>query len=125
MTIRKNAFSVIVEVFERHGATTLDTQVFELREALIGKYGEDSKLVYDIADKGGELCSWRYDLTVLFSRFAAMDGLTSLKRYQIDKVYRSDNSSKGRYPEFYQCGFDIAGSSEKMTPDFEFIRIFT
>ncbi|AES77554.1 lipoxygenase [Medicago truncatula] len=76
MTIRKKAFSVMVEVFERHGTTTLDTPVFELREALIGKYGEISKLVYDIADKGGELCSWRSDLTVPFSRFADMDGKT-------------------------------------------------
>jgi len=51
MTIRKKAFSVIQEVFERHGATVLDTPVFELRETLIGKYGEDSKLIYDLADQ--------------------------------------------------------------------------
>ncbi|GAU47900.1 hypothetical protein TSUD_25150 [Trifolium subterraneum] len=51
MTIRKKAFSVIEEVFERHGATALDTPVFELRETLMGKYGEDSKLIYDLADQ--------------------------------------------------------------------------
>lgn len=51
MTIRKNAFTVIEEVFERHGATMLDTPVFELRETLTGKYGEDSKLIYDLADQ--------------------------------------------------------------------------
>jgi len=55
----------------------------------------------------------------------AMYGLTSLKRYLIAKAYRRDNPSKGRYPEFYQCGFDIAGSSEKMAPDFEVVRILT
>ena len=27
-------------------------QVFELRETLMGKYGEDSKLIYDLADQG-------------------------------------------------------------------------
>jgi len=30
----------------------------------VGKYGEDSKLIYDLADQGGELSSLRYDLTV-------------------------------------------------------------
>ncbi|XP_061344947.1 histidine--tRNA ligase, cytoplasmic [Gastrolobium bilobum] len=125
MTIRKKAFRIIEEVFERHGATALDTPVFELRETLMGKYGEDSKLIYDLADQGGELCSLRYDLTVPFARFMAMNGLTSLKRYQIAKVYRRDNPSKGRYREFYQCDFDIAGPSEKMGPDFEVVRILT
>lgn len=51
MTIRKKAFAIIEEVFERHGATALDTPVFELRETLMGKYGEDSKLIYDLADQ--------------------------------------------------------------------------
>ncbi|KAE8022261.1 hypothetical protein FH972_008076 [Carpinus fangiana] len=51
MTIRKRAFSIIEEVFERHGATALDTPAFELRETLMGKYGEDSKLIYDLADQ--------------------------------------------------------------------------
>ncbi|KAE9597542.1 putative histidine--tRNA ligase [Lupinus albus] len=125
MTIRKKAFSIIEAVFERHGATALDTPVFELRETLTGKYGEDSKLIYDLADQGGELLSLRYDLTVPFARFMAMNGLTSLKRYQIAKVYRRDNPSKGRYREFYQCDFDIAGPSEKMGPDFEVVRILT
>ncbi|TKY60970.1 Histidine--tRNA ligase [Spatholobus suberectus] len=125
MTIRKKAFSIIEEVFERHGATALDTPVFELRETLMGKYGEDSKLIYDLADQGGELLSLRYDLTVPFARFVAMNGLASFKRYQIAKVYRRDNPSKGRYREFYQCDFDIAGQSEKMAPDFEVVRILT
>lgn len=35
-----------------------------LQETLTGKYGEDSKLIYDLKDQGGELLSLRYDLTV-------------------------------------------------------------
>ena len=54
-----------------------------------------------------------------------MNGITSFKRYQIAKVYRRDNPSKGRYREFYQCDFDIAGQYEKMGPDFEIIKILT
>lgn len=35
-----------------------------VQETLTGKYGEDSKLIYDLKDQGGELLSLRYDLTV-------------------------------------------------------------
>ncbi|KAI9082182.1 hypothetical protein K1719_035922 [Acacia pycnantha] len=125
MTVRKKGFSVIDEAFERHGPTILDTPVFELRETLMGKYGEDSKLIYDLADQDDELCSLLYDLTVPFARYVAKNGLTSFKRYQIGKVYRWDNPSKGRNREFYQCDFDIAGQFEKMGPDFEILRSLT
>ncbi|RID71041.1 hypothetical protein BRARA_C03005 [Brassica rapa] len=125
MIVREKAFLIIQNVFKKHGATALDTPVFELRETLMGKYGEDSKLIYDIADQGGELCSLRYDLTVPFARYVAMNGIASFKRYQIAKVYRRDNPSKGRYREFYQCDFDIAGLSEPMGPDFEVVKILT
>ncbi|CAD6334606.1 unnamed protein product [Miscanthus lutarioriparius] len=125
MAIRERAFSIITSVFKMHGATALDTPVFELRETLMGKYGEDSKLIYDLADQGGELCSLRYDLTVPFARYVAMNSISALKRYQIAKVYRRDNPSKGRYREFYQCDFDIAGVYEPMEPDFEVISVLT
>ncbi|KAL3737497.1 hypothetical protein ACJRO7_019096 [Eucalyptus globulus] len=123
MAVREKAFSIIKEVFKKHGATALDTPVVELNETLMGKYGEDSKLIYNLADQGGERCSLRYDLTVPFARYMAMNGLTSLKRYQIAKVYRRDNPSKGRHREFYQCDFDIAGQNVRMGPDFEVIEV--
>ncbi|KAG6466286.1 histidine--tRNA ligase, cytoplasmic-like [Zingiber officinale] len=125
MAIRERAFSIITGVFKMHGAVALDTPVFELRETLMGKYGEDSKLIYDLADQGGELCSLRYDLTVPFARYLAMNNINALKRYQIAKVYRRDKPSNGRYREFYQCDFDIAGQYETMEPDFEVIKVLT
>lgn len=54
-----------------------------------------------------------------------MNNINALKRYQIAKVYRRDNPSKGRYREFYQCDFDIAGHYETMEPDFEVIKVLT
>ena len=39
----------------------------------MGKYGEDQKLIYDLADQGGELLSLRYDLTVIYIRFLSGD----------------------------------------------------
>ncbi|NWX36744.1 SYHC protein, partial [Notiomystis cincta] len=62
MSIRERAFGAIIACFKRHGAEVIDTPVFELKETLMGKYGEDSKLIYDLKDQGGELLSLRYDL---------------------------------------------------------------
>lgn len=65
MAVRKEVIRKIEGIFERYGAVTIDTPVFELRDVLMGKYGDEgSKLVYDLADQGGEICSLRYDLTV-------------------------------------------------------------
>lgn len=132
MLLRQSIFRKITDVFELHGGVTIDTPVFELKEILSGKYGEDSKLIYDLQDQGGEICSLRYDLTVRagarcgegdgrrwelmrvvslaqvpFARFLAMNGsqYPNIKRYHIAKVYRRDQPamSKGRMREFYQC----------------------
>lgn len=128
MQLRQSIFRKITNVFEKHGGVTIDTPVFELKEILSGKYGEDSKLIYDLQDQGGELCSLRYDLTVSlhaasswppklinlflaaqvpFARFLAINGsqYPNIKRYHIAKVYRRDQPAmtKGRMREFYQC----------------------
>lgn len=90
----------IISVFKRHGAVELDTPVFELKGVLMGKYGEDSKLIYDLEDQGGEKCSLRYDLTVPFARFMAMNtDIKRIKRFHIGKVYRRDQPamSRGRF----------------------------
>ena len=125
MAIRELAFNKIVSVFKRHGAVAIDTPVFELRETLTGKYGEDSKLIYDLADQGGELLSLRYDLTVPFARYVALNGIMNIKRYHIAKVYRRDQPqmNRGRFREFFQCDFDIAGSYSAMVPDAEVLKV--
>merc|ERR1719187_1743437 len=125
MAVREKVFNKIVSTFKRHGAETIDTPVFELKEVLTGKYGEDSKLIYDLADQGGEMLALRYDLTVPFARYCAMNKITNIKRYHIAKVYRRDNPSiaRGRLREFYQCDFDIAGAYDVMIPDAECVKI--
>ncbi|KFP89972.1 Histidine--tRNA ligase, cytoplasmic, partial [Apaloderma vittatum] len=125
MAIRERVFDAIITCFKRHGAEVIDTPVFELKETLTGKYGEDSKLIYDLKDQGGELLSLRYDLTVPFARYLAMNKITNIKRYHIAKVYRRDNPAmtRGRYREFYQCDFDIAGQFDPMIPDAECLKI--
>jgi len=76
MAIREKMFAVIMNVFKRHGGMALDTPVFELKEVLTGKYGEDSKLIYDLQDQGGELCSLRYDLTVPHIKLSLSPSIT-------------------------------------------------
>ncbi|XP_023934272.2 histidine--tRNA ligase, cytoplasmic isoform X1 [Bicyclus anynana] len=127
MTIRNNVLQKIITVFKRHGAECIDTPVFELKEVLTGKYGEDSKLIYDLKDQGGEILSLRYDLTVPLARYLAMNKINNLKRYHIAKVYRRDNPAmtRGRYREFYQCDFDIAGQYDLMVPDAECLLVVT
>ena len=55
----------------------------------------------------------RYDLTIPFARYVAMNyGQLTLpfKRYQIQPVWRADRPQRGRYREFYQCDCDVVGS---------------
>ena len=57
----------------------------------------------------------------------AQNRIATMKRYHIGKVYRRDNPkmTRGRYREFYQCDFDIAGDFDVMVPDAECIKIIT
>jgi hypothetical protein len=66
----------------------------------------------------------RYDLTVPFARFVALNGIGAIKRYHVGKVYRRDNPAieRGRFREFYQCDFDIAGGHAGMVPDAEVLK---
>lgn len=77
--------------------------------------------MYDLEDQGGELCSLRFDLTVPFARWLAMNSIQHVKRYQLAKVYRRDQPAiaRGRLREFHQCDFDIAGVYDPMIPDAE------
>lgn len=126
MAIKEEAMDIIKRVFKLHGAVEIDTPVFERKDLLLGKYGEQQKLIFDLADQGGELLSLRYDLTVPFARFLATHNINKIKRFHIGKVYRRDQPSlkTGRFREFYQCDFDIAGPSAPMIADAESLKVF-
>jgi len=125
MAVREEVTSIIKNVFKRHGAATIQTPVCEQKEILTNKYGEDSKLIFELKDQGGELLALRYDLTVPFARYLAQNGVKELKRYQIAHVYRRDQPymTRGRYREFIQCDFDIAGNYYDMFADAECIKV--
>lgn len=123
--LRERIFQIIINCFKTHGAQPLKTPVCERRELLAGKYGEESKLIYNLEDQGGELLSLRYDLTVPFARYLGQNKIQTMTRYQIAEVYRRDNPSitKGRFREFYQCDIDFAGICDPMRFDSECLEI--
>jgi len=99
---------------------------FVFQALLKEKYGEDSKLIYELKEQDPEeSLALRYDLTVPFARYLVQNKIVSMKRYHIGKVYRRDNPkmTRGRYREFYQCDFDIAGKFDSMIPDAECVKI--
>lgn len=113
----QNLISRVEQSFQNAGGIPLDTPVFERTDVLLGKYGEeaDTKLIYRLADEGGEALALRYDLTVPFTRYIKESGIKQMRRYTIGKVYRRDqpNKNAGRFREFIQADFDIFGEQQE------------
>jgi histidyl-tRNA synthetase len=115
------------DLFKSYGGIGLDTPVFEIRENLMGKYGEEAenKLVFNLEEtKGedGEKYTLRYDLTVPKMRFILQNNIKKSRIYSIGKVYRRDQPSKGRFREFYQADFDIVGE-ETLTSEVFLLKL--
>ena len=114
---RKRRFMInaIAPVLEKYGFSPIETPTVEFADTLLGKYGEEEKLVYQFEDKGGRKLALRYDLTVPLARFVANNiGLLkpNFARYQIGQVFRGENPQKGRRREFTQFDFDTVGSGD-------------
>jgi histidyl-tRNA synthetase len=102
------------QVYRSYGFAPIDTPALEYAEILVGKGGEESdRLIYRFLDHGQRDVALRFDLTVPFARFAAehIGKLgTPFKRYHVGPVWRGENTSAGRYREFWQCDFDTIGT---------------
>jgi histidyl-tRNA synthetase len=114
---REYVFNIVRDVFHTFGFEPLQTPVLELRETLMGKYGDEAeKLIYDAQHPGGkEQVAMRYDLTVPLARVVAQyeNELTlPFRRYQLSPVWRAERPQRGRYREFYQCDADIVGAKD-------------
>ena len=112
---RREVINKIADVLEKFGFAPLETPTIEFAETLLGKYGEDEKLIYQFKDRGGRSLALRYDLTVPLARYVA-NNLSVIqkepfRRYQIGQVFRGENPQAGRYREFSQFDFDTVGSS--------------
>lgn len=116
---RQYVINKIREVFERYGFDPLETPALEYAETLLGKYGDEAdKLLYLFEDNGGRKVGLRYDQTVPLARVIAQyqhDLPFPFKRYQIQPVWRAENTQKGRFREFLQCDIDTVGASSPVT----------
>ena len=125
-TVRRGLVEKIEASFRSFGLVPIDTPALEYAEILLGKGGgETEKQIYRFKDNGERDVALRFDLTVPFARFTAMHSaeLTfPFKRYHIGKVWRGENTQRGRYREFMQCDFDIIGS-DSVPADFEIILL--
>lgn len=110
---RQRVIEIIQTTFEGFGFDPLETPALEYAETLMGKYGDDAdKLLYLFEDNGKRKVGLRYDQTVPLARVIAQypDLPLPFKRYQIQPVWRAENTQKGRYREFLQCDIDTIGT---------------
>jgi len=125
-TLRDFVISKLKDTFESSGFDPLETPALEYESILLGKYGkEGDKLMYRFKDHGDRNVALRYDQTVPLSRVVAQysnDLPFPFKRYQIQPVWRADNTQKGRFREFLQCDADIVGTTSLLA-DAEIIRL--
>lgn len=110
---RQYVLETLKKVFESYGFEPLETPSLEYEEVLAGKYGEEGeKIMYKFIDNGERKVALRYDQTVPLARVVAQyANVLSMpfKRYQIQNVWRAENTQKGRYREFLQVDVDIVG----------------
>jgi histidyl-tRNA synthetase len=122
--VRRNLTERIEASLRSFGFAPIDTPALEYADILLGKGGgETEKQIYRFTDNGGRDVALRFDLTVPFARFTAQhrqELVFPFKRYHIGKVWRGENTQRGRYREFTQCDFDIIGS-DSPAADFEII----
>lgn len=115
---RQYVINKLKGVFESFGFEPLETPALEYEEVLLGKYGEEGdKLMYRFTDNGGRKVALRYDQTVPLARVAAQyqnELPIPFKRYQIQPVWRAENTQKGRFREFLQCDIDTVGTTSPL-----------
>src|SRR5687767_6877709 len=149
---RQYILDTIRNVFELYGFQPLETPAMENLETLMGKYGEEGdKLIFKIlnngldnpgkaestrtefekilsgkSSKGITERALRYDLTIPFARYVALNHqqlIFPFRRYQMQPVWRADRPQKGRYREFMQCDADVVGSRSLLN-ELDFVHIY-
>ena len=115
--IRNYINSILKDTFERYGYQPIETPILCYFDMLAGKYDENNdilKEIYKLTDQGERQLGLRYDLTVPFAKFIALNKNKikyPFKRYEINKVFRDGPVKVGRDREFTQCDVDVVGLS--------------
>ncbi len=115
--VRNYINGILKEVFEEYGYNAIETPILCYYDILADKYDEDNDIlneIYKLQDQGERRLGLRYDLTVPFAKFIALNKnkiAIPFKRYEISKVFRDGPIKVGRDREFTQCDVDVVGLS--------------
>ncbi len=114
--IRDDMVNKLVGIFQRYGYSPLETPSIERLDTLTAKFAagtesDAAKEIFKLTDQGNRDLGLRFDLTVPFSRFVALNPNLKMpfKKYEIGRAFRDGPIKLGRYREFWQCDVDIAG----------------
>ena len=118
--IRNYINGILKNTFEEYGYLPIETPILCYFDMLAGKYDESNdilKEIYKLKEQGDRNLGLRYDLTVPFAKFIALNKnelKLPFKRYEINKVFRDGPVKVGRDREFTQCDVDVVGLSNQM-----------
>ena len=126
--IRNYISDTLKKVFEKYGFKPLQTPILCYYDLLALKYDEDSEIlneVYKVTDQADRNLALRYDLTVPFAKYIAINQNTKLpfKRYEIGEVFRNGPVKLGRDREFIQCDVDSVGIEGQLV-EAEFVALY-
>lgn len=126
--LRNYISDTLRSIFEKYGYEPLETAELCYYDLLSLKYEEDNEIlneIYKVKDQANRNLALRYDLTVPFAKYIALNQNIKLpyKRYEIGKVFRDGPVKKGRVREFIQCDVDCVGIDGQMI-EAEMISIF-
>ncbi len=118
--IRNYINNILKETFENYGYLPIETPILCYYDILAGKYDENNDIlneIYKLSDQGKRKLGLRYDLTVPFAKFIALNKneiKLPFKRYEINKAFRDGPVKAGRDREFTQCDVDVVGLPGQM-----------
>lgn len=117
--IRNFISDTLRKVFEKYGYKPLSTSILCYYDLLALKYDEENdilKEIYKVKDQADRDLALRYDLTVPFAKYIALNQNIPMpyKRYEIGEVFRDGPVKQGRLREFIQCDVDCVGIEGQM-----------
>ncbi|MBP3920976.1 MAG: ATP phosphoribosyltransferase regulatory subunit [Bacilli bacterium] len=118
--IRNYINGILKKIFEQYGFESIETPILCYYDILSDKYDEENDIlneIYKLSDQGERKLGLRYDLTVPFAKFIALNKNQikfPFKRYEIAKAFRDGPVRAGRDREFTQCDVDVVGLSGQL-----------
>ncbi|TFG91483.1 MAG: histidine--tRNA ligase family protein, partial [Syntrophobacterales bacterium] len=115
MVLRRNVVAMVEKIFEARGFVPIETPALEKWDVLAGKDAGGRDILeqtFNFLDQGDRRVGLRYDLTVPLVRYISERSNMGFpfKRYQYGRVWRYEETRKGRYREFFQFDIDIVGA---------------